>query len=244
MLLAQCGVSVWLPEAAGLLPPTDQSQRAHEGQKGYGCERTGASRARGIHDGGDAPLDLRRASHRNSGHLRYAPEGAGDFHQLSGVIRCLAAAVQDQVVASPLAFDAHSAGGEPDQRIDPVKGANHPRDGLGQAIPSLRVGEFVQQHDAAPLRRPVRGFGRQQDHRPPPTPRQRHGLSADCHKRTGRRRRRVSQASRNRSAQSAVCKGSPCRASRLSRICPASTEIKPSTAPKARSQAQGPARWR
>ena len=120
------------------------------------------------------PLICERASHRNRRHLRHVPVGSGDFHQLSGVIRRLAAAVQDQVVASPLALDAHSPRGEPDQRIDPVKGANNPRDGLGQAIPPLHVGEFVQQNDAAPLRWPLRGFGRQQDHRPPPTPRQRH----------------------------------------------------------------------
>src|ERR1035437_3833188 len=57
------------------------------------------------------------------------------------------------------------------------------------------------------------------------------GLSTDCHRITGRRKRRVSQACRKRSAQSEVCKGNPCRPSLVSRTWPSSTEIKPHTAP-------------
>src|SRR6185436_9480124 len=109
-------------------------------------------------------------------HSRHAPEVPGNFNQLIRVIGGFAAGIQDEIVAGALAFDAHSARRDPNEWIEPVKGANQSRDGVGKAIPTCDMCQLVHQYDATALNWPLGGFSREQDHRPPPAPRHRNDI--------------------------------------------------------------------
>ncbi len=68
----------------------------------------------------------------------------GDVEQVSRVVGTFLASGEHEVVACPLAFGAHPAGREPDDRVEPVRRAQHLRQRLRQAVAPFDVRELVE----------------------------------------------------------------------------------------------------
>ena len=81
---------------------------------------------------------------------------------------------QHVIVTGALALLAQPRGREPHQRMEPVDRAGDPRDQLNEEVVALHMRQLVQQHVAPLLRRPVVGFGGQEDGGPANAPRHRH----------------------------------------------------------------------
>ena len=121
---------------------------ATRGQRARGA----APVERRVEDREQAALELRGTRHRER------PGGPGAraraARELQQVVRVVGAArtrAQHQVVARPLALDAQPPGGDPGERVEPVDGAGHLRQGLGQAVVALDVAELVGEHRASLL---------------------------------------------------------------------------------------------
>ncbi|HEV3339369.1 MAG TPA: hypothetical protein VG125_03400 [Pirellulales bacterium] len=73
------------------------------------------------------------------------------------------AAGQNQIVARSFTFHAETPGGEPHQRIEPVKSTGNLRQQLSHRVATLDVGQLVQQNGSQLLAGPLpRRDGKQQ----------------------------------------------------------------------------------
>src|SRR5438034_1379569 len=82
---------------------------------------------------------------------------------MSRVCRRTHAPGQNQIVARAFTFHAKTPGGEPHQWIEPVQRTRDLRQQLSQRVPTLDVGEFVQQHGAQLRAAPLpRSLGKQE----------------------------------------------------------------------------------
>lgn len=77
------------------------------------------------------------------------------MQELLRVGRRLGTAVEDEIVTCSLALCLDAMPGKLYQRIEPVKGIGDLHQQLGQAVPALGVGQFVQEDGAAEDRRIV-----------------------------------------------------------------------------------------
>ncbi len=74
------------------------------------------------------------------------------------------AAGEDEVVAGMLGGGAHAGGGEPSQRVEPIKGAGEAGEELCEGVAAADVGEFVEEDTAEVIGGPIVGGLRQKDH--------------------------------------------------------------------------------
>jgi hypothetical protein len=124
-----------------------------------------------------ASFDLRRPCHADR-NRRHSPPAkrVGKIQQIAGIFTGLGARRQHPIIAGELPLHAQTPRDPPDQGMHPVSGACQRSQCLCKAIPAGHMRQFVKQHRAPAVRRPVIRHCGKQDGRPRDAERHRHYL--------------------------------------------------------------------
>ena len=83
-------------------------------------------------------------------------ERARQIDEMTGVGGAAGAELEDDVVAGVFAFAAQARAGDPEQRVEPVDGAQHFGGQLNQPVAANQVRHLVREHELNAIRRPRR----------------------------------------------------------------------------------------